>query len=63
MSNYPEIEIDKERGYVIAHNEDGSYKNSISVESLILAKILFELERIGLALESLDERTRKTHPM
>jgi len=51
MLNYPEIQIDKEIGCVIAHNENGSKKMSSTMESLILAKILFEIEKVGLLLE------------
>lgn len=51
MANWPEIQIDKEVGCVVAHNEDGSKKMSNTMESLILAKILFRLEIIDLRLE------------
>ena len=63
MSNYPEIEIDKKTGYVKAHHGDGSYTSVNSVEAIIFAKMLFELEKIAMSLENLDERARKSHPM
>ena len=58
MSNYPEIEIDKESGRVVSHNSDGSYHITTSVEAIIFAKMLFELEKIAMRLESLDDKTR-----
>ena len=51
MADYPDIQIDQDDCKVIVHNKDGSYKISNSVEALILAKILFEIEKIGLRLE------------
>lgn len=55
MSDYPKIRIDKRENTVVMNNSDGSCKVSSSVESIILAKILFELERIGTAIDSLRE--------
>ena len=58
MPDYPDIEIDKESGRVISHNEDGSYHITTSVEAIIFAKMLFELEKIAMSLKSLDDKTR-----
>ena len=58
MTNYPEIEIDKENGRVISHQEDGSYSVVQSVEAVILAKILFELEKVAMTLEELNGKVR-----
>ncbi len=55
---YPEIQIDKSLSCVTVHNEDGSYKQSHSVESIIMAKILFELEKLSITIEELNGKIR-----
>ena len=55
---YPEIQLDKECSRVVVHNEDGSFIASHTVESVILAKILFELEKLSMTMEELNGKTR-----
>jgi len=55
---YPEVEINKEHSCVNIHNEDGSFISGHSVEAIVLAKVLFEIEKMAMALEELNGKTR-----
>ena len=55
---YPEIELNKERSRVIVHSEERAIASSTTVEAIILAKILFELEKLSMTIEKLNGKIR-----